>query len=140
MKISDLMSKPVVTVEPDDSLAVVSEIFNNTHFHHLLVVEKAQLIGVVSDRDWLKALSPNLDTASEQARDRATLNKRVHQIMSRKPITLTTNHKLADIIKCFDEHPISCIPIVDERNKPIGIISWRDLIKLVRQRAQQKET
>ncbi|WAJ69222.1 CBS domain-containing protein [Catenovulum adriaticum] len=139
MKISDLMSKPVVTVEPDDALSVVSEIFNNTHFHHLLVVEKSKLVGVVSDRDWLKALSPNLDTASEQARDRATLNKRVHQIMSRHPVTLSVESNLVDIIKCFDEHIISCIPIVDETNKPIGIVSWRDLIKLMRQRVKQKE-
>lgn len=140
MKISDLMSSPVVTVEPDDSLAVVGEIFNNTHFHHLLVVEKSKLVGVVSDRDWLKAISPNLDTASEQARDRATLNKRVHQIMSRRPITLTVANNLADIIECFDEHLISCIPIVDEANKPLGIISWRDLIKLMKQRIKRKDT
>jgi hypothetical protein len=39
------------------------------------------LCGVISDRDLLRALSPYVGTASENARDTATLRKRVHQIM-----------------------------------------------------------
>jgi len=40
------------------------------------VIESGKLIGVVSDRDLLKAISPNIGTMSETYRDEATLNKR----------------------------------------------------------------
>ncbi|MCU4675713.1 CBS domain-containing protein [Catenovulum sp. 2E275] len=132
MKISEIMSHPVVTVEPDDSLVIVSDIFNNTRFHHLLVVEKGVLIGVVSDRDWLKAISPNIGTASEQQKDLATLNKRVHQIMTRQPITLTLQNSIHEVIDIFAEQNISCIPVVNKSNQPIGIISWRDIIRAIK--------
>ena len=54
MRIKDIMSTKVVTVEFDDTLASVKEIFDTLKFHHLLVVEKNELFGVVSDRDLLK--------------------------------------------------------------------------------------
>jgi acetoin utilization protein AcuB len=83
MHVRDIMSKTVVTVEMDDSLRTVKEIFDHLHFHHLLVVDEGKLFGVISDRDVLKAPSPRLGTMAESSSHSATLNKRVHQIMNR---------------------------------------------------------
>jgi acetoin utilization protein AcuB len=68
-------------------------------------------------------------SAAENARDLATLNKRVHQIMSRNLITLHPHASIAEAVKLFLDHRISCVPIVDEARKPVGIISWRDVLK-----------
>jgi acetoin utilization protein AcuB len=129
MFVKQLMTKKIVTVEMDDTLATVKEIFDNLKFHHLLVVESGRLFGVVSDRDLLKALSPRLGTMSETFDDAATLNKRVHQIMTRKPITLRPEAHLLEAVNMFNIHKVSCIPVVDEKFKPVGIISWRDILK-----------
>ena len=131
MLVKSIMSTRVVTVEMDDSLASVKHIFDHVSFHHLLVVEEGALFGVISDRDLLRAVSPNVETESETLRDRATLNKRVHQILTRKPITLFANAGIYDAIEIFNKHNISCIPIVDKENKPVGIISWRDILKAI---------
>lgn len=125
------MTKKIVTVELDDSLAMVKKIFDDLEFHHLLVVESDKLVGVVSDRDLLKALSPNLGTISATINDEATLNKRVHQIMTRKLITLYLDATISDAVNLFNTHKISCIPIVDSKCRPLGIISWRDILKAV---------
>ena len=129
MSVEKIMSKTVVTVEMDDSLRVVKEIFDNTRFHHLLVVESGKLFGVISDRDLLKALSPHIGTVGETARDAASLNKRVHQIMTRKPVVVGQNAGIFDAIEIFNNHNISCVPVVDDECKPVGIISWRDILK-----------
>jgi acetoin utilization protein AcuB len=100
------------------------------NFHHLLVVdEHKKLSGIVSDRDLLRALSPYVGSAAETARDVATLNKRVHQIMTRRPITLHAQAAIAEAVNLLLAHRISCIPIVDDESKPVGILSWRDLLK-----------
>ena len=83
MPISAIMSKRVVTVSPDDSLGVVRRLFDEHRFHHLIVVENGVARGVISHRDLLKHLSPFVGTLSEAKRDAWTLEKRVHQIMSR---------------------------------------------------------
>jgi acetoin utilization protein AcuB len=136
MDVSSIMTVRLVSVEMDDRLEVVKQIFDRVHFHHLLVIDaRGALSGVVSDRDLLKALSPYVGSAAETARDVATLHKRVHQIMSRNPITLHPAAPISSAVRLFLEHPISCIPVVDEAQKPVGIISWRDLLKTFDQAA-----
>ncbi|SDE01794.1 acetoin utilization protein AcuB [Cupriavidus sp. YR651] len=129
MIVDSIMSKKVVTVVFDDTLATVKSIFDEAKFHHLLVVEDGRLHGVVSDRDLLRAMSPFIGSTVESARDVNTLNKRVHQIMSRKPVTLRPEAELADAVELFLTHQISCIPVVDEQFQPIGILSWRDVLR-----------
>lgn len=123
------MTSRVVTVGFDDTLATVREIFAQASFHHLLVVEEGKLEGVVSDRDLLRAISPFIDSVVESQRDLGTLNKRVHQIMSRKPLTLRPESSLSEAVALFLDNTISCIPIVDAEFRPVGIVSWRDVLR-----------
>ena len=130
-----LMTARVVTVELDDRLEVVKKIFDTLNFHHLLVIDDSRkLKGIVSDRDLLKALSPYVGSAAENARDLATLNKRVHQIMSRNLITLQRQAPLSD----GHASAISRAPDLlhsDRRSaisSPLGILSWRDVFKALR--------
>lgn len=129
--VQSIMTKRVITVEMDDALGTAKEIFDRLHFHHLLVVNQGKLFGVVSDRDLWKALSPNIGTSRESYADLSTLKKRIHQIMSRDPITLKPEATVQDAIRVFNGHRISCIPIVDDGFKPVGIVSWRDILKVL---------
>ncbi len=132
MQVREFMTNKVVCVELDDSLQVVKEIFDNTRFHHLLVVDDNKLRGVISDRDLLKAISPNVGSATETERDAATLKKRAHQVMSRNLVTLQPEATLEDVVEVFTCCRISCVPIVDKSGNVEGIVSWRDLLKFVR--------
>ncbi len=138
MQVDKMMTKKIVTVEMDDSLNVVKEIFDNVTFHHLLVIESGKLTGIISDRDLFKAISPNLGTVAETTKDLANLNKKAHQIMSRQPITLTEDASVYTAIDIFNEKGISCIPIVDAENKPLGILSWRDILRTLADNRKRK--
>ena len=139
MAISKVMSTNVVTVEMDDSLKEVRNIFEHTSFHHLLVVNSGKLVGVISDRDLLKSLSPHLETLAETTKDLATLNKKAHQIMSRELVILPPDASLYDAIDIFNNNKISCIPVVDETNIPVGIVSWRDILRLIKKDTENKK-
>ena len=65
MNIEHIMTKSIVAIRMDDTLSHVNSLFNSHKFHHLLVVENATLVGVLSDRDLCKALSPNIGSGSE---------------------------------------------------------------------------
>ncbi len=132
MNVEKIMTKRLVTVKMDDSLKTVKVIFDNEGIHHLLVVESDELHGVVSDRDLLKALSPNVGTLAETNRDALTLNKKVHQIMTSELVTLAPDAEISEAIEIFNNYDISCIPVVDDESKPVGIVSWRDIIKAIK--------
>lgn len=129
MNVCQIMSEHPVSVGLDDSLGAVKDIFDNAKFHHLLVIEDGKLFGIISDRDLLRHISPNIGTNNYTVKDLDTLKKRVHQIVTRKPITLQPEATIADAVAIFNEHRISCIPIVDSENVPVGIVSWRDILK-----------
>ena len=129
MKLKQMLTHKLVTVAMDDTLATVKSIFDKYKFHHVLVVEKGLLVGVISDRDLLRSISPNVNTVAAKARDQATLSRRAHQIMTRELITLHEDAHLKEAVEVFDNHKISCIPILDDNDKPTGILSWRDIIR-----------
>jgi len=135
--IEQFMTRKTVTVEMDDRLAVVKEIFEHTRFHHLLVVEEGILAGVISDRDLFKAISANIGTVRETDRDKATLNKKVHQIMTREPIFLRPYDSIDKALEYFNEYSISCISIVNGDTKIFGILTWGDILKAIK---SNKET
>ena len=131
MSVKNIMSSSVVAVDMDDALGKVKKLFEENGFHHLLVTQSGRLMGVISDRDLLKSISHNVGTVREKSADTATLKKRVHQIMTRKPISVEPSASIYEAVAIFNEHKISCIPVVDEQNRPVGIISWRDIIRVL---------
>lgn len=125
------MQDKVVTVDHEASLWEVKMVFNNTRFHHLLVTENNILVGVLSDRDYLKAVSPNLGSATQSKADTDSLNTRVKTIMSTKLHTLKPENTVLDAVKLFNQRNISCIPIANDDMTIAGIISWRDIMKTI---------
>ncbi len=129
MKVENIMNRDVVTVGLDERLKTIQELFNEQKFHHVLVVEDNKLVGVVSDRDILKQLSPFLSTAAERTQDRSTLDKKIHQIMTRKPITVDKETPIEEAAEMFVKKNISCLPILTEEKEIIGIITLKDILK-----------
>ncbi|MCB9846007.1 MAG: CBS domain-containing protein [Phycisphaeraceae bacterium] len=128
MAVSSIMSRDVVTVSMDDSLRTVQRLFQEHAFHHLVVVEDGRVVGVISDRDLLKNVSPFMGKMGEQSRDRATLDRRVHQIMSRRLVSVGEGTSLADASLQMLNHRVSCLPVLDANGACRGIVTWRDML------------
>ena len=138
MSIDKIMSTRVVSVHMDDRLQSLRELFAAAEFHHLVVAHENKLQGIISDRDLMKSISPFVDTLSERKLDRATLDKKAHQIMTREVITLNPSDSVYSAIELFNSHKISCIPIIDTKRHPVGIVSWRDVMKFMQSRVEAK--
>ena len=136
MKITRIVTVDPVTVDVDEKLSVVKSIFEETKFHHLLVIQGNKLTGVISDRDLHKSLSPRIGSHAETLADSYLLEKRAHQIMSRQPITLHESGSVRDAISIFNQHIISCIPVIDDKGRPLGIVSWRDVMKTLEEKLE----
>lgn len=129
--IGRIMTTRVVTIEMDDSLEVVRDIFKKVRFHHLLVVDNQKLVGIISDRDMLKAVSPFVGTMSETTRDQATLNKRAHQIMSHHPVTVRSSCSLQEAAELMLTRGVSCLPITTIGGEVLGIVTWKDVLRAI---------
>jgi acetoin utilization protein AcuB len=129
--LGQIMPRGAVMVSPDASLRRLRELFEAHHIHHLLVVDRHKVVGVVSDRDLLRNISTFVGNAlNERGQDLATLNRKAHQVMSRHLVTATAGTTIEEAAELILEHGISCLPVVDEQMAPVSIITWRDLLRL----------
>lgn len=129
MNITEIMTSPIITVTLDHFLKDVKEIFDQKDIRHLIVIEEGSLIGILSERDLLRNISPYVNTHVYTTRDLATLNQRVQHIVTRHPKTLTIKDQVVDAVNLFNSVRIGCIPIVDENNAPQGIVTRGDVIR-----------
>jgi acetoin utilization protein AcuB len=128
MLVGQLMTPAPVTVDLDATVAHIKELFDDHLFHHLVVVERGEVVGVISDRDLLRSLSPFVGRRDERAADARLLQRHAHQIMSRHPVCVRQTTTAAEAAGLILAHRISCLPVVDAGNHVVGIITWRDLI------------
>lgn len=132
MKIKNIMNTDLLTLSMDSPLSKAKELFENNNVHHLIITDDDGLLaGVMTDRDLYKHLSPTVGTSQETHRDTALMQKKLHQIMARNLITTQAQKSLSNAVVLLYDNHISCLPVVDKQNKPIGIITWRDLLKVL---------
>lgn len=134
MLVRDLMSARVVTVGMDDTVQAVTRLFEHHGFHHAVVLDDdRKMIGVVSDRDLLRATSPFVAKLAERPIDAQTLARPIHQLMSRRPITAMEDETVATAAHRMLELGCSCLPIVDHVGDLVGILTTRDILRMTAQ-------
>ena len=128
MTVDSIMTREVVTVQGDTALTDLRALLHDRGFRHLLVVENGDLVGVISDRDVLQALSPFLDTISEERRDVQTLARPASEIMRHDPVTITSDTGIEEASQLVLDHNISSLPVVED-GEIIGIVTTKDLLR-----------
>lgn len=127
--VADIMTRKLVIVTPDDTVRRVLELFTKHGFHHLPVVEHEWLLGVISDRDVLKHISPFVGMINERYQDAATLDRRAHQVMSRKLVTVREQTPVAEAAQLMLDRRVSCLPVVRSESVLVGIVTSRDVLR-----------
>lgn len=131
-KVRDIMTTDVVTIGMDESLEAVKAIFHERHFHHLIVIDAGRPVGVISDRDLLKNLSPFVGRhLAERAQDVETLKKRVHQFMTRRLVAVDPDMPVGEAARTMIHHRVSCLPVIEDGVRLVGILTRHDLVRWV---------
>lgn len=134
--IASIMTRTVVTISMDVELRRARELMDERHVHHLPIVHHGKLVGIVSDRDVLRAISPFVDRLAERTQDAQTLHTRVHQIMSRKLVTLRASDSVQQAAALMLSAGVSCLLVVTAEGAIEGIVTLRDLMRLLVDRSR----
>jgi acetoin utilization protein AcuB len=140
MKIAKLMTKKLITLYLDDDLNKARALFNEHKIHHILILnDDDTLAGIITDRDLFMHLSPTVGTSKESHKDVSLLQKKIHQIMARDLVVASAEFSLHEAVLLFHDNHISCLPIIDQYNKVVGIITWRDILKVIALQYRKKQ-
>ena len=116
MRVSEIMTNAAVTDQADDTLTAAARKMWEQQTGSLLVVDGEDLVGIVTERDVLKAAANGLSMDET----------RISQIMTKDLVTVGPGTSLRDAAKLMAERWIRHLPVLDE-GKLVGILSQRDL-------------
>lgn len=130
--VADVMSRDVVTVMETQNLDFLTETMRLFRFRHLPVVDDGKLVGLISERDLLRvAASSLLPAAREQTRFLSAQFK-VSDIMTRDVQTARASTPLAEAAQWMESKKLGCLPVVDDDNRLVGIITEADFVVFAR--------
>lgn len=128
--IKTIMSTDLLTVNPEDKLSKIQEIFDQHSFHHLPVVRFREIVGMVSKTDFfhfIRGFNHNEeDRFVNEARMRAYT---AQDIMTTGLAKLSPNDRINVALEIFLVNRFHAIPIVAEDNELVGIVTTYDIIK-----------
>ena len=137
MKVFDVMSKDPLTVSPSDTVGKAEELMYENHYRQLPVVENKQLIGIVTDRD-IRSLLSQSSLLKQEERARA-LKAKVTDIMTAKPLTVSPEDDLREAVELLIEEKIGGIPVVDETEGLVGIVTYVDVLRFLLNRLEDEQ-
>lgn len=127
MLVKDLMSWPVVTVFENTTVGEAMDILRRKDIRHLPVVDYNQTLqGVASETDLVK-IFPNhkgMSTFESNLLSRTPVSK----VMQSKPIAVSPGEIAEQAALIMRTSKISCLPVLDEGDKLVGILSKNDII------------
>jgi len=129
--VSELMTRDVVSVGEDDTLANLVGSLKALRFRHLPVTDEDRLIGLVTESDLLGIASSTLLPHHERQDEALQQRFRVRDIMIRDVITVSPDASLQEAGRLLLKQRFRCLPVVDRDNVLVGILTSSDFIKVV---------
>ena len=149
MRAHQIMTRSVISVNPDTTIVEAANIMLKRHVSGLPVVdETGKLVGVVSEGDfirrseigtqrkrgrWLRFILGPGKSASDFVHEHG---RKVSEVMTPSPLTITEDTALAEIVELMERNNVKRLPVV-RGDKVVGIVSRANLLQAVAGLARQ---
>ena len=117
--LGELMSRNLLAVAPEDTLGEAAERMTDEGVGSAVVLDGGRLIGILTERDVLRAVAGRVHSSDARVRD----------WMTEDPVVAGEETTAAESLETMMMHGFRHLPIVED-GRAIGIISMRDLLEL----------
>jgi acetoin utilization protein AcuB len=132
----DVMTREPLTVTATETIGEADDLMSQNKILQLPVVKGKELVGIITDRDIRSFLSGSL-LASPDQREMA-LKTRIREIMTSEPITVSPDDDLEEAVELLIEEKVGGIPVVDEAEGMVGIVTYVDVLRCFLNQLQEE--
>jgi CBS domain-containing protein len=119
--VSQFMTTDLFTVGPEDLVDLAANLMDWEHIRHVPVEDnEGRLVGLVTHRQLLRLVARRGSKEDEPVA--------VREIMTPAPVTVRPDTETLDAIAAMRKHRVSCLPVVEEDLKLVGIVTERDFV------------
>ncbi len=119
MQLREIMRTDVIDVEPAETLQAAAQAMKEGKISSVLVTEDGYLIGILTERDMVKAVAEGIDTEVTHVRD----------YMTPTPVAVNPETSVEEGVQIMLERGFRHLPVVDGERELKGVVSIRDLAK-----------
>jgi CBS domain-containing protein len=117
-RLSELMTGAVVSVAPEDTLGEAAERMAEDGVGSAVVLDSGRLIGILTERDLLRAVAGRVHTSEARVREWMTVD----------PMTATEETSVDEAMRTMLEQGFRHLPVI-EGGRTIGVVSLRELMR-----------
>lgn len=121
MKVSDIMTSASVTDSVGDTVAEAAAKMRQQQTGSLLITDGSKLLGIITERDVLRVVAEGKDPKAVS----------IEEEMTKDPVAIDPDTKLKDAADLMFTHWFRHLPVVNSAGDLKGIISTRDLLRIV---------
>ena len=131
MLVKDWMSRPVVTVDENNSMQTGTLLLKKHEIRMLPVMKNNKLTGIITDRDLKKASASEATTLEIHELLYILTKIKVKDIMTKDPITVPVDYTVEETAEVLLKHKISGVPVIDKEGAVVGVITQTDLFRVI---------
>lgn len=132
MLVEKIMSRNLFLVHPTTPVTDAQDLMRREHLHHLPVIDEKtrKLVGIVSEKDILYASPSPASTLDVYEMTKLLSRLTVAKVMSKKVQTAQPKDIIEEAARKMVDNNIGCLPVIDEDQVPVGIITETDVFRL----------
>ncbi|MCB9528414.1 MAG: CBS domain-containing protein [bacterium] len=134
MKVRDVMTPDPIAIRSDRTIRDALETLEKHHIRHLPILEDGRLSGILSDRSvapWRQTLF-DAESWHDVDLEALLMQTRVADIVERRVVSIDPDAPVSAAIDALLDHNIGAVPVVDDRDELVGIVSYVDLLRAMR--------
>lgn len=141
------MTTKVITVSQNDDISTAVKLMVENNISGLIVLEGEKVVGVISETDIIEALkspfpeilvTPNVSISllllikkgiESFVHAKKVAKLKVKDVMSKKLFFVRPDDTIEDAVRIMCEKDVKRLPVIDENNKLVGVISRSDILR-----------
>lgn len=128
VKVSEIMSKKLITLHPKDKLVRAKEVFDEYLIHHIPIEVMGEVRGIISQGDILYLEGIVNNSFDEFLKSQKYSITTIDEVMTRRPHCVESDIRIDEAIDIMLNYNVNCLPVTEEGNL-VGIITHRDILK-----------
>lgn len=126
--VASVMSSALITMDVGASLEQAIGRMRDEDVHHLLLTDRGLVVALVSDRNLIRAMGVGPTSRDDAARYR---RHPVFQVATYHLVTVEESANVEDGAQLMLDSGVSALPVVNEADQLVGILTSRDLLRYV---------
>jgi acetoin utilization protein AcuB len=129
MYVKNRMTTNLVVVDPNQTISEVLDLMQENNIHRVPVVSNNKLVGLVTQGVVLKNSPSNASSLSIHEMNYLLSKTKISDIMIKNVTTIEPDDLLEKAADVMQSHDIGCLPVVEDDNVLVGIITTNDILQ-----------